>query len=60
MQFQAGMTSAGLSKDYVALLTGLYQAARAGFSATVTNTVAQVTGRPPTSLEQFARDYKDV
>ena len=59
-QFQAGMTSAGASKDYTALMTGLYQSVRAGYTATVTDTVAQVTGRAAISLEQFARDYKDV
>lgn len=59
-QFQAGMTSAGMPEGYVALLTGLYQAVRAGHSAAVTDVVEQVTGRAPISLEQFARDHKDV
>ena len=59
-QFQAGMTSAGAPAAYVTLMTRLYQAARAGYTATVTDTVAQVTGRAAISLEQFARDYKDV
>ena len=59
-QFQAGMTSAGASKDYTALWTGLYQVVRAGYTETVTDTVAQVTGHAAISLEQFARDYKDV
>lgn len=59
-QFQEGMTSAGMPEGYVALMTGLYQSVRAGYSATVTDTVERVTGRAPTSLEQFARDYKDV
>ncbi len=59
-QFQQGMASAGVSEGYKALLTGLYQAVRAGHSTAVTDVVEQVTGRPPISLEQFARDYKDV
>ncbi len=59
-QFQQGMTSAGVPEGYVALMTGLYQAVRAGHTAAVTDTVEQLTGRPPTSLEQFARDHKDA
>ena len=59
-QLQEGMTSAGMSEGYVALMMGLYQAVRAGHTAAITDTVKQVTGRPPTSLEQFARDYKDA
>jgi uncharacterized protein YbjT (DUF2867 family) len=59
-QFQEGMTSAGMPEHYVALLTGLYQIVRAGHTAAVTDTVEKVTGRAPTTLEQFARDHKDV
>ncbi len=59
-QFQQGMTSAGVPEGYVALMTGLYQAVRAGHSAAVTDTVEQVTGRAPITLEQFAHDHKDV
>lgn len=59
-QFQEGMTSAGMPKHYVALLTGLYQVVRPGHTATVTDTVEQVTGRAPVTLEQFAHDHKDV
>lgn len=60
VQFQKGLTSAGVPEGYVALMTGLYQAVRAGHSAAVTDTVEQVTGRAPITLEQFAHDYKDV
>ena len=59
-QFQAGMTSAGAPAAYVTLMTGLYEGVRAGQTEAVTDTVEGVTGRPPISLEQFARDYKDV
>lgn len=59
-QFQAGMTSAGVPEGYVVLMTGLYQAVRAGYTAAVTDTVEQVTGQAPISLEQFARDHKDT
>jgi uncharacterized protein YbjT (DUF2867 family) len=59
-QFQEGLTSAGVSEGYVALMTGLYRAVRAGHSAAVTDTVEQVTGRVPISFEQFARDNKSA
>lgn len=59
-QFQKSMTSAGMPEGYLALMTGLYQAVRAGHTSAVTDTVEQVTGRPPISLEGFAQDYKDV
>jgi hypothetical protein len=41
-------------------MTGLYQAVRAGHSETVTDTVEQLTGRAPITLEQFAHDHKEV
>jgi len=59
-QFQEGMTSAGMPEHYVALLTGLYQVVRAGHTAAVTDTVEQLTGRAPISLERFALDHKEV
>lgn len=60
VQLQEGMTSAGMPEGYVALMTGLYQAVRAGYTEAVTDTVEQVTGHAPISLERFAHDYKDV
>ena len=59
-QFQEGMTTAGVPEGYVTLMTGLYRAVRAGHSETVTDTVEQVTGRAPITLEQFAIDHKEV
>ena len=59
-QFKEGMTTAGVPEGYVALMTGLYRAVRAGHSETVTDTVEQVTGRAPITLEQFAIDHKEV
>ena len=59
-QFQKSMTSAGMPEGSLALMTGLYQAVRAGHTSAVTDTVEQVTGRPPISLERFAQDYKNV
>lgn len=59
-QFQESMSSVGAPEHYTELLTGLYQAVRAGHTSIVTDTVEQVTGRPPISLERFAYDYKDV
>jgi hypothetical protein len=54
------MTSAGAPEHIVALLTGLYQIARAGHTAAVTDTVEKVTGRAPISFEQFALDHKSA
>ncbi len=59
-QFQESMTSAGMTESYLALMTSLYQAVRAGHTSAVTGTVERVTGRAPISLERFAHDYKDV
>ena len=59
-QFQAGMRSAGAPEHYVALLSALYGAVRAGYTGAVTDTVERVTGRPPGSLEGFAQDYREV
>ena len=59
-QFRESMSSVGAPEHYTGLLTGLYQAVRAGYTATVTDAVERVMGRTPISLERFARNYKDV
>ena len=58
--FQERMSGAGMPEAYLELMTGLYGAVRAGYTAEVTDTFEQVTGRAPTSLKQFAKDYKEV
>ena len=58
--FRERMSGAGMPEDYLELMTGLYQAVRAGYTAETTDTFEQVTGRAPITLGQFARDYKEV
>ncbi len=55
--FQGAMSGAGMPAAYVGLMTGLYRMVRAGHTARVTDDVQRVTGRAPTTFEQFARDH---
>lgn len=59
-EFQERMSGAGMPKAYLEMMTGLYQAVRAGHTAPITDTFKRVTGRAPTSLERFAQDYQEV
>ena len=59
-QFQEGMRASGAPEHYVGLMTTLYGAVRAGYTATVTDDVQRVTGRPAIPFEQFARDHADA
>jgi uncharacterized protein YbjT (DUF2867 family) len=54
------LTEAGLDAEYAGMLVGLFQNVKAGHAAPVTPAVEQVTGRPPRSLEAFARDNADA
>ena len=58
--FQERMRQAGMPEAYLELMTNLYSAVRAGYTAEVTDTFERVMGRAPTSLERFARDHKEV
>ncbi len=58
--FQARMQGAGMPGEYLELMTELYGAVRAGYTAEVTDTFERVMGRAPTSLGRFAQDYKEV
>jgi uncharacterized protein YbjT (DUF2867 family) len=49
------MIATGIPERYADLLVGLDAAIRAGAEDLVTDTVERVTGRPPRSLEAFAR-----
>lgn len=59
-QLRAAMAQMGAPSAYVELLSGLYQIVRAGWTEAVTDTVAQLTGRQPTTLEQFAQDHREA
>jgi len=57
-QLRAAMV--GAAPHFIDLMSTLYQGVRAGWTATVTDTVERVTGRAPYTIEQFARDYSAV
>lgn len=59
-QFRASLGGAGLPDWLVDALLALYQAIREGHSATVTNTVQEVTGRPARTYRDFAEAHKDL
>ncbi|KGP72837.1 SDR family oxidoreductase [Pontibacillus yanchengensis] len=49
----------GLHESIVDARLELYQLNRLGYSAAITNTVTDITGKSPYTFEQFARDYKE-
>ncbi|WNG57724.1 NAD(P)H-binding protein [Archangium gephyra] len=51
------MMGAGIPEQYARLLAGLDESIRQGREARVTDTVSRVTGRPPRSFEDFAREH---
>ena len=51
------MRKAGMPEWNAAAVTEIYGAFATGAFAHTTNVMAQVTGRPPTRFEQFARDH---
>ena len=59
-QFSDTLASFGMPVAYVELMGGLYQMVRAGWTAGVSNTVAQVLGREPMTFAQFATDYREA
>ena len=54
---RAGMAAAGLPDWLVTHLDGVFAAIRAGELARVTDTVAEVLGRPARSFRAFAREF---
>lgn len=59
-QFREQAKAQGMPEHYAAMMSGLYEAVRAGHTAEVTDTVQQVLERAPTSLETFAHDYREA
>lgn len=53
----AQLTALGIPTDYAGLLAGLEEAIKRGAEDRVTSAVEEVTGRPPRSLADFARDH---
>ena len=58
--FREYMSQAGIPESFLELMTNLYGAARAGYTAETTDTFERVVGRAPISLKKFAQDYKEV
>lgn len=54
--FTAALTSAGVPKDYASLLAALFHPVREGWTARVTSDVQTLTGRPPRSVAEYAKD----
>ncbi|NMO14224.1 SDR family oxidoreductase [Pyxidicoccus fallax] len=57
---KAGMLGAGIPEHYAEALLDLYRYYRKGVASAVSPAVKDVTGREPTSFEQFARDHADA
>jgi uncharacterized protein YbjT (DUF2867 family) len=57
-EFAAGMRKRGFSWDFVAVTVGIYTAARLGSAGTLTDDLARLLGRPPTTLRRFVEDYR--
>ena len=55
-----GLVSAGLSRSNAELLVLLLGFFKAGYAERTTDAVAQITGRAPSSFEQYARDHRQA
>lgn len=57
-ELKAGLSAAGLPKDYVEFLLLIMGFLREGYSARTTDNVKMITGKPPRSLAAYTQDYK--
>jgi uncharacterized protein YbjT (DUF2867 family) len=57
-EFKKGLLAAGLSEAYTDLLVLLVGFLKEGYVAGTTDAVQSVLGRPPRTLEAYAKDYK--
>jgi uncharacterized protein YbjT (DUF2867 family) len=53
-----GLLGAGLPQDYAAFLVQILGYFKAGYAERTTDAVLQITGRPPRTIEQYAKDYR--
>jgi uncharacterized protein YbjT (DUF2867 family) len=56
--FKRGLLAAGLQEAYADLLVLLIGFLKQGYTATVNDTVRTITGRPPRTFEDYARENK--
>jgi len=52
------LLGAGLPKDYAAFLVLILGFFKAGYAERTTDAVLQITGQPPRTIEQYAKDYR--
>lgn len=53
-----GLLGAGVPQDYAAFLVQILGYLKAGYAERTTDAVQQITGQPPRTIEQYARDYR--
>ena len=53
-----GLTGAGVPQDYAEFLVLILGYFKAGYSERTTDAVQQITGQPPRTFEQYAKDYR--
>ena len=58
--FREGKLAEGLAPDYVATMARIYLVARLGLAGSLTPDLGELLGRPPGTVEAFARDYAPV
>lgn len=57
-EFAASMRNRGFPRGFVAVTVGIYTAARLGLAGTLTDDLARLLDRPPTTLRRFVEDYR--
>lgn len=60
LDFLRHMRRQGHPLPFVLVMAGIYTTARLGLAGRITDDLAALLDRPPTSFERFARDYRDV
>lgn len=53
-----GLLGAGLPKDYAEFLVLILGSFKAGYAERTSDAVLQITGLPPRTIEQYAKDYR--
>jgi len=54
------MVKAGAGEDYAKFLAGIFIPVSMGYSAAVTGSVREITGREPRTLEEYAREHVNL
>ncbi|MBO0481920.1 SDR family oxidoreductase [Candidatus Enterococcus courvalinii] len=59
LKFRRVMIQRGIPKDYVNVMVVLYLITQLGNAKKITNTIEQVLNRPPRTIQEYVRDYKN-